>query len=141
MEITKINNLTPTQKNLIKGPKEAQSFSNAFDMAKREDSEQQLSQMLKNIERIGKRLQVSKSIEDVKEYKKQIEEYLSFIIANFYTLRRDYSITRGQIYTRVEVINKKIEELTSVLLQQQKDSIDIIARVDEIAGLLLDIYQ
>jgi len=46
----------------------------------------------------------------------------------------------GKRFT-VEKINKKLEELTSFVLGKEKKNIDLLATLDEIRGLLVDLYK
>jgi uncharacterized protein YaaR (DUF327 family) len=41
----------------------------------------------------------------------------------------------------VETIDEKLEELTQALLNDQKENLDIASSIDEITGLLVDIYK
>jgi len=113
------------------------NFSSTLDMANRE--QRKLEEMLDKIKAAGDKLKRTKSKVDVIEYKKHIKEYLSFVLGNYYRLKQDYGL--GRLLIRVEVINKKIEELTTALLEQQKANIEIVGKIDEITGLLIDLYN
>jgi len=115
----------------------SKDFSNTLDMAKRE--QRKLEEMLDKIKAAGDKLKRTKSKVDIIEYKKHIQEYLSFVLENYYRLKHDYGL--GRLLIRVEVINKKIEELTNALLEQQKANIEIVGKIDEITGLLIDLYN
>ena len=41
----------------------------------------------------------------------------------------------------VRVVDQKLEELTRLLLARERDNLAIAARLDEIRGLLLDLYR
>src|SRR3712207_7059354 len=41
----------------------------------------------------------------------------------------------------VETIDEKLKELTEMLLSDQKENLDIASSIDEITGLLVDIYK
>lgn len=112
-------------------------FSSTLDMARREQL--QVEEMLDKIKSAGEKLKRTKSKDDVIVYKEQIQTYLSFVLENYYRIKQDYGM--GRLLIRVEVINKKIEELTSALLEQQKANFEIVGSVDEITGLLLDLYH
>jgi len=102
-------------------------------------NQRKIDEMLDKIKEAGEKLKQTKAKEDVQEYKLQIQAYLAFVLENFYRIRQDYEM--GRMLIRVEIINKKIEELTAALLDQQKGSIEIVGKIDEITGLLLDIYH
>lgn len=116
-------------------------FSGAFDMANKNQSEQQLQEMLKDIEKLGGRLTKTKTLEDARIYRNKIREYLSFIIKNTYLLKRDTNSFTFSIHTRVEIINEKLDELNRAVMEEQKEAIDIADRIEEIKGLLVDVLQ
>ena len=115
----------------------SKDFANTLDMAKKD--QRRIDEMLDKIKEAGERLKQTKTKEDVVEYKLQIQAYLAFVLENFYRIRQDYEM--GRMLIRVEIINKKIEELTAALLEQQKGNIEIVGKIDEITGLLLDLYH
>lgn len=112
-------------------------FSNTLGLAKKEYWK--LEEALEKVKAAGEKLKKSKNKEDVVEYKKQVQEYLSFVLENYYRIKQDYEM--GRLLIRVEIINKKVEELTAGLLEQEKENFEIVGKVDEIAGLLLDLYH
>lgn len=115
----------------------SKDFSSTLDMAKKD--QRKIEEMLDKIKDAGERLKQTKTKEDVLEYKLQIQAYLAYVLENFYRIRQDYEM--GRMLIRVEVINKKIEELTAALLEQQKANFEIVGKIDEITGLLLDLYH
>ena len=115
----------------------SKDFSSTLDTAKKD--QRKIEEMLDKIKDAGERLKQTKTKEDVYEYKLQIQAYLAFVLENFYRIRQDYEM--GRMLIRVEVINKKIEELTAALLEQQKGNFEIVGKIDEITGLLLDLYH
>jgi uncharacterized protein YaaR (DUF327 family) len=116
---------------------ESKDFSSTLDMAKRD--QRKIEEMLDKIKSAGEQLKQTKTKEDVVEYKMQIQAYLAYVLENFYRIRQDYEM--GRLLIRVEIINKKIEELTAALLEQQKENFEIVGKIDEITGLLLDLYH
>lgn len=121
------------------GKSDGKEFSQTLDREKNQQ-QQRLGQMLDRIKVVGRRLESSRSMADVSEYKQRIQEYLSYVLGNCYRLRSGGN-RYGQWLTWVETVNKDIEELTRTLLEQEKVTINIAARVDKLTGLLVDIYD
>ena len=141
----KINRVDLKTRSIESNPKDKVSktadFSDAFDMANKNQAEQQLKEMLKDIEKLGGRLTKSKTLEDARLFRDKIKEFLSFILKNAYTLKRDSNSFSFAIHTRVEIINQKLDDLTKELLTNQREAIDIADSVEEIKGLLVDVLQ
>lgn len=116
-------------------------FSTFMDMANRENRDQHLKDMLDKIIKLGEKIKKSPTIKDIKEYKKQISEYLTFVLKNYYKVTREYTFYSSSLLIRVDVLNKKVEDLINRFMEEQKDNFQLIKNVDEISGLLLDLYN
>lgn len=117
------------------------SFSASLDLANKEQTDQRLKEMLDDIEKLGKKLASTRSVSDARAYKLKIQEYLSFILKNIYVLKREPGPFNYGIHVRIEVINQKLDMLTKELIDKQKDTIDLASRIEEIRGLLVDVYK
>jgi len=119
----------------------SKDFSSFMDMANRDKQEQHLKEMLDKIMKLGEKIKAAPILKDIKEYKRQISDYLTFVLKNYYKVSRDYLYSSSNILLRVDVLNKKIDELVHQFLENQKDNLRLIKSVDEISGLLLDLYN
>ena len=118
-----------------------QGFSIALDLATKEQNEQNLKKMLRDIENIGKRFISTRSLEDAREYKRKVQEYLGYIVKNIYILKREPGPLNYGIHTRIEIINQKLDEVTKNLIEEQRGTIVIADKIEEIKGLLVDVYK
>jgi uncharacterized protein YaaR (DUF327 family) len=140
VEISKIRRSTPVKQEGISINNKS-DFSKNFNFARQQKSEEQLKEMLKSIKAKGNRLAVTKSFADVRAYKRAIKEYLESILGFMYTVKKDISFWQTQYYVTVDTIDQKLEELTQMLLSEEKDNLNVAGTVDEIAGLIVDIYK
>lgn len=118
-----------------------EGFSLSLNLANKDQSEQRLKEMLDAIDKLGKKLTSTRSVGDAKAYKLKIQEYLTFIVKNIYVLRREPGPFNYGVHVRIEVINQKLDEITKELINEQKDTIDLVNRIEEIRGLLVDVYK
>jgi len=116
-------------------------FSQNFSFARQQKSEQQLKDMLEDIKKKGNRLSITKCFADVKAYKNLIREYLDSVLRHMYEVKKDISFWQTQYFITVDTVDVKLEELTNLLLSQEKDNLDVANTIDEIAGLIVDIYK
>lgn len=121
--------------------KTKQVFSKVLENEEKDYAHKQLQEMLETIKVAGNNLKSAVTEENVRQYKDSIKDYLVFVLKNYHKLRHDRSINYSTIYTRVEIINREVEELTLKLLGEEKDNIDAVAEVDRIAGLIIDVYM
>lgn len=113
------------------------SFSQSFKSKAKEE----LEVYINDIKKKGNRLAITQNYVDVLNYKKTIKDYLKAIVENAYCLNKDTNFWQNQYYTIVETINDKLEVLTKEILEEEKEFINIASTIDNIQGLLVDIYK
>lgn len=96
---------------------------------------------MKEIKNIGEKLVVTKNYSDIIDYKKAIKNYLKSAVDYVYSLNKDNSFWDRNYFTTVRTINEKLEAITRELIYEQKENISIASKIDEINGLLVDIYM
>ncbi|MBU5455351.1 YaaR family protein [Caproiciproducens sp. MSJ-32] len=140
MEVGRINRKEPikTERKVIS---ERKDFSQSFNQAKQRKSEEELKKMIDDIHKRGNRLVITKTYGDVVAYKKLIKEYLESILKFMYDTKKDVSFWQTQYFITVETIDQKLEELTKALLNGEVENLNIAASIDEIQGLIVDIYR
>lgn len=141
MEISRIKGSTPVTTEDKKAITSKKEFSQSFSFAKNKKNEEQLKMMLEDIKKKGNRLAVTKCYSDVHAYKNMIREYLKSVLEHMYDVKKDISFWQTQYFMTVDVIDDKLRELTDMLLSEEKDNMKIAATIDEISGLVVDIYK
>ncbi len=124
--------------------REHQSFNEQLHRVHNEIVHQQLGSLLSDIEKQGKALGDTLNLRDLKKYKDLIQKFLDYAVNKMYQMREEHGWDRRgrhKVYSLVETVNQEMENLTKMLLSEQKDKITILAKVDEIRGLLIDIYS
>lgn len=116
-------------------------FSQNFSSARQHKSEEQLKDMMDDIKKKGNRLSITKCFADVKAYKNLIKEYLDSVLKHMYEIKKDISFWQTQYFITVDTVDMKLEELTQMLLSQEKENLDVANTIDEISGLIVDIYK
>lgn len=140
MEIGRIDR-KDTIRNERKTTLEKKDFSQSFNQARDRKSEEQLKKMIDDISKKGNRLVVTKTYGDVTAYKKMIKEYLESILKFMYDTKKNISFWQTQYFITVDIIDEKLQDLTNSLLDEQKENLNVAATIDEIQGLIVDIYR
>lgn len=140
MEISRINRKNPVKQDR-RVISEKKDFSQSFNQARERKSEEQLNQMIDDIHKKGNRLVITKTYGDVIAYKKLIKEYLESILKFMYDTKKDISFWQTQYFVTVDTIDEKLEEITKSLLIGEGDNLNIASSIDEIQGLIVDIYR
>ena len=103
-----------------------------------------LTLMLEDITQQGERIKKRMDVKDVKRYRMLIQEFMNEVVSRSHSFSRENSLDRRgrhRVYGIVKLVNQAIDELAQELIQDEKDSLDILGRIDEIRGMLLDIFM
>lgn len=119
----------------------APSFSKVLEAEKVEQID--LVQALEEIEEYARRLKESPIHENLVRYKGKVRAVLRYLVQQSYVVTENSFYDpngRRRLLMMVESIDQKLEELTRDVLNNQTSSLDLVSRLDEIRGLLLDLY-
>ena len=103
-----------------------------------------LQEMKKKIDEQGSRLSDKVDIKEFEKYRKLIREFIDEIVSNGYTFsREDAYASRGRhrYIATVKIVDEKLDELGKEVLKEQADKIEILSKIDDIRGLLLDLMM
>ncbi|MBU6080107.1 MULTISPECIES: YaaR family protein [Allobacillus] len=104
---------------------------------------EQLTKFLNQIQAQGEKIAKFRSFKDLAKYKRMIHEFIDEAVKHGLTLKqsRSWDLAGGnRQLTLVEQIDEKLMNLTDQLLDQEKDSLDLLKVIGEIKGLLVNIY-
>jgi uncharacterized protein YaaR (DUF327 family) len=120
-----------------------QSFERNFNDSGREQCDQKIAELAKRIDEQGTLLANKIDIGEMERYRALISELLAEVISNAYSFRKENSFDpRGsrKVYATVIKINEKLEIMAKDILEGNRDALLIIGGIDDIRGLILDIF-
>lgn len=106
------------------------------------DFQAKVNVMLNEISDMGKKISKHTDVRDMRKYRELIKNFLNEVVYRSHSFSRENFLDkrgRHRVYGIVKLIDKNLDELAEELLKDEKDNINILAKIDEIAGLLLDI--
>ncbi|SMC35296.1 YaaR family protein [Papillibacter cinnamivorans] len=128
--------------------REASFREPSFDHQYREEGRRQLEEHLEDLknrlEQQGNILARKADIGELSRYRTLISEILCEVVGNAYAFQKENAFDkRGRhfVYATVRKIDEKLEELGREILRENRDEIEILAKIDDIRGLLLDILS
>lgn len=138
---------TPGTANSVGANKVNEKDAGEFDSKMSEkksatDIKNKLKGLLERIDVQATRLSKRLSIEDLREYKKLIKEFLDVAVSNSYSFTKERLLDhrgRHRIFGLVKKVNEELESLTGELLKSEKNRIGILSKMDDIRGLLVDV--
>lgn len=102
-----------------------------------------LNEELAAIQEQGRRLVKNMSLADLKRYRDMVAGFLKLCISmglNYKEERFSSRYGRIKVLSVVEIVNQKLMALAEALLSENNESLKVLSLVDEIRGLLLDLY-
>ncbi|HET7629511.1 MAG TPA: YaaR family protein [Bacillales bacterium] len=105
---------------------------------------EELDRLFADLEKQGEQLLQSRTFTEFLRFKDKVRQFLHEAVTVGMRLRRKrefhpHSGTRT--LTTVEQVNRQLEQMTRHFLGEQKQSIDLLAKIGEIEGLLLNLYR
>ena len=121
-------------------------------------SEEALNSLMDDVRDTGDILKNRPLPEEITRYKQAVRNFINYVVQNTYSLEYENGLPkylkpgfngeRGtdeakdqKRHTVILVIDKKLEELASMLLTSQAHQLQLVARLEEIRGLLIDLLQ
>ena len=123
---------------------EPSTFSRTLTDMSKEMFSTRIAGMKKAIEEQGERLADRADVKEYEIYRRLIREFLDEIVSNGYTFSRENAYAsrgRHRYIATVQVIDEKLDELGKEVIKEQADKIEILNKIDDIRGLLLDMMM
>lgn len=98
-----------------------------------------MGEIVKQGEKIGKRT----DIRDMKRYRSLIKGFFNEIITRSHEFSRENFLDRRgrhRVYGIIRLVDETLDSLAQELMKDEKDHLAILSKIDEIRGLLLDIF-
>ncbi len=124
--------------------KHSQFFDEILEIQQVESVKLELNKLLEEIDVTGKEFAQIPTLENLRKYKALIKSFLELVIRNVYKVKEKYGKRiwlKQKVYIIIEKINEKLEKLTNYILNKESEHIDLLATLDEIRGLLIDLYK
>ncbi|MDR1107722.1 MAG: DUF327 family protein [Spirochaetaceae bacterium] len=121
-------------------------------------SEAAVQELLDEVHSSGDDLKKRPFPEEIKRYKRAVRNFLHYVLENSYetenqlgipnSLKSGFRGPRGspralerKSYTVVQVVDQKLEQLAAGILAGQVTQLEILARINEITGILVNLLR
>ncbi|NDI37086.1 YaaR family protein [Chengkuizengella sediminis] len=118
------------------------NFSETLQHQEQFASSEQLKQAILQIEIQGKRLSKSLTVRELFAYKKLVKQFMDETVRNGIQLTSKIGKDRrgrGRRYKLLEEVDQSLLQMTDDLLQSEQGRIEILEKVGEIRGMLINI--
>lgn len=105
---------------------------------------EQVTKLLGDISSAGDRIARSRNLRDMAKFKMLVRRFLKEAVESGMGLKQSHTWNRfgeGRRLKIVETIDMRLIELAEDLLNEEKTSVDLLAQIGEIKGLLINLYM
>ncbi|MDD3369312.1 MAG: YaaR family protein [Lachnospiraceae bacterium] len=108
-----------------------------------QELQEQLNAMMQEITMQGSKLAKKRDIKDMKRYRGLIKDFMNEIVGRSHKFTRENFLDRKgrhRVYGIIRLIDQNLDDLAQALLSDEKEDIDILSKIGEIQGLILDLF-
>ena len=109
----------------------------------RESLRDELDGLLEQIDTQAREIEKSLTFESLASYKGMVQRFIGIAINELYTVEEKLSVSptgRKKSLFLVKKIDEELEKLTEEFMGRQRNLVAFLSRLDQIRGLLLDLY-
>ena len=113
-----------------------------LDLDGRPRGDRTLEGLLDDVHERGEQLAQSPTLENIKQYRQAVRGFLDFVVRHLLAVEERTSgtgVQKRKRFTQIQVVDQRLELLVSAVLQNQAKQLDILERVNEIRGLLVNL--
>ncbi len=141
----KVNEIQQTQQ--VQQTQQAQPTDDTFRYMLESNIEdaglvERLNLMMQEITMQGDKIVKRMDVTDMLKSRSMIKEFMNEIVNRSHKFSRENFLDRRgrhRVYGIIRLVDEKLDELAQELVKEERDKLAILAKVDEIRGLLLDI--
>jgi len=103
-----------------------------------------LEELLDEIHEVGDQLKGSANMLNIKKYRNAVKAFLEFVVNTMFRVEKKVSgvnVLKKKRLTLIRTVDRRLESLVAAILSGQAEQLDILSRVDEINGLIVDIIS
>ncbi len=149
MRINDINQTSSSIKNKIIGDEQKigedtyKVFKRELTLLSNEGHQKYITSLIDEIKAQGEKVSAKADIAELQKYRELIMKLMKENAGNSFAFeKRDMFDSRGRhkVFSKIRAVNKKLDELTAEVLKDESENIKIVNLVDDIRGMLVDLF-
>lgn len=102
-----------------------------------------LNLLMEEITMQGDRLKKHRDVRDMRHYRELIKDFMNEVVSRSHKFSRENFLDRRgrhRVYGMIKLVDEKLDKLAAELIKDEQDTLLILGNIDEIRGMLLDIF-
>ena len=123
---------------------QGQAFHRHMSNVNTAEYEKYLSTLSENIQQQGEALTQRMDLAEFQKYRELIMELFQETASNSYMFFKQEKFDargRHKIMAVIRKVNNRLDELAALILEEQKDNLQTLSIVDDIRGMLVDLFM
>lgn len=123
-------------------PLTSKPFSDMMQQQEHKSSHDQLRRMLEQIDMQGQRLAKSMTVRELRAYRQMVKKFLDDTVRRGITMKDTKGWDRrgrGKRYKIIDEIDRSLVELGDHMLENEQGRLEVLGRIGEIRGLLINL--
>ncbi len=121
------------------------SFAQQLDSAAEEQVKRSLDELIADLAEQAKVLERHRTFEELEKYKKMVKNFMEQAVKKIYSVKVSDSSKlmekRKKVFVLVERVDEALEKLTKQVLEKNAPSLELLAALERIQGMLVDMYS
>ncbi len=104
---------------------------------------ERLNSLMGEITEQGEKLKKRRDIRDMRKYRQLVKDFMNEIVNRSHKFSRENFLDRRgrhRVYGMIRLVDEKLDQIAGELIKDEKDVMLILNSIDEIRGLLLDLF-
>lgn len=132
-----------TQTRGMEGSPKKGQFDALLQTGKSQGTQEKMAEMIDTIEKLKHTLEYDLSVDNLMEYKEALKSFVDYYTKHELNVH-DVLMTDRRGYTKkmqiVKEVNEKLNDMTSNMLETHLGHLQMLKDIDEIQGLVLNLY-
>lgn len=142
IKVSDIEKLTQTEyKSTVENSDDSFKFTLISNIEEKELKDK-LNSMMQSITEQGEKITKHMDIRDMRKYRELVKGFMNEVVNRSHEFSRENFLDRRgrhRVFGIIRQVDKNLDDLATELLKDEKDHLEILGKVNEIQGLLLDI--
>lgn len=125
------------------GDVKSPAFQDVFRQANMKLTTAEMDRLMRSIDEMGKLLMKQMNWRNLQDYKERVRRFLEQVVKHGFSAKEQQGFDRRgrmRLYKIISQIDDLMAELAEKVMADEKDQLEVLAKIGDIRGLLVNLY-